>query len=97
MAITKQEKMFHLIEERIKLGCTIKHICKKYNISPLCYGYWQQKYKKFHNSVSEFISVQLPESKIHSSCIKIVYPNNVSVEIENCDNIQLVKQLINIC
>jgi len=97
MTKTKQEKLFDLIEERMRMGCTIVHICKKHNISPFIFGYWQRKYNNNHKAVSEFIPVNFPESKATGKCLKIVYPNSVTIEIENCDNFQLVKQLINLC
>jgi len=97
MESNRQEKMFAIVEERIRTNSPITELCKKHTITKDSFGYWNEKYKRLHTiSKSDFIPVKIAIPLPIKSGIKIIYPNQVEIIIEHLQDMNLVKQLINL-
>jgi len=101
MVSDKQQKMFGIIKEWKNNDLTISELCKKHNITKDSFSYWNKKYNKIQNNKSvsnkvEFIPLKILQPQIAKNLLTIVFPNQVSVIIENSEDINLVKKLINL-
>ena len=95
--MNRQEKMFALVEEKMQTNSTITEICKSHNISKDSFVYWHRKYKRLHSaSTSDFIPVKISKPTPLKSGLKIVYPNHVEIHIDHPEDINLVKELLNL-
>lgn len=95
---SRQDQMFSIVEQYLKGGQIIKDICQQYNITRQSFYYWFKKYKELHpgnSSENKFIPVKIiTPSERKSPCITIVYPNKVSITIQENSDVQFIKSLV---
>ncbi len=99
MKNSEQEKMYCIIEEWQKDKISKAEICRRYNISRSRFFYWLYKYQKKdekNGKQEKFIPIEVIKPIGTIPQIKIVYPNQVTVIIDNNHDLNFIKQLINI-
>lgn len=88
--MSKQEKMFQLIEEYRNSGFTIKAFCEDRDIKAATFNYWIKK-KKEASSAGGFVTInpQVPSN----ADLELIYPNGVRLRT-GANNLDLVKRLL---
>jgi transposase-like protein len=92
----QQDKMYGIIQEWQTQKLTKAEICQRHNISKSQFFYWLCKFRKTHNREEKFIPLEITAPVNLAQTIRILYPNQVTVIIENAGDVSMIKQLINI-
>ena len=96
MKLSVQNKMFGIIQEWQTEKLSRAEICRKHNISKSQFFYWLYKYQKTKTPEEKFVPIEIIKPEKTLSQIRILYPNQVTVIVENICDLNLIKQLINL-
>src|SRR5690606_2431076 len=91
--MTKQEKMYALIEAYRQSGRSAKMFCAEQGISLSTFQYWIQKQKK--EQLSGFIPVKAGMQPSGTHPVELVYPNGIRLCLSSF-NPQQISQLLNL-
>jgi len=98
-----QDRMFNIVEEYLQKNISVTEIIKKHQITRQSFTYWREYYLKHQGhkpTEGSFIKFQVDSEKeevrTQSTMIKIIYPNMVTLVLENTKDLFLIKQLINL-
>lgn len=89
--MTKQEKMYKLIEKQQSSGQTAKAFCERHQIKLGTFNYWLRK--KRQSTQPTFVAVDV-ESRLQGKA-ELIYPNGVRLRLDYF-NLQQIHQLINL-
>lgn len=88
--MSKQEKMFQLIDEYRNSGSTIKSFCEDRDIKVGTFNYWIKK-KMESFSTGGFVKIHAPVPS--TADLELVYPSGVRLRTNSTD-LGLVKRLL---
>lgn len=81
--MSKQEKMFALVDEYGQSGLSAKVFCEQNNIAVPKFNYWARKKRQDHNG-SGFIKVTA-DKKFKQIPVELIYPNGVRLQLATTD------------
>lgn len=81
--MSRQEKMFALVDEYGQSGLSAKVFCEQNNIGISKFNYWARKKRQKHNG-SGFIKVAA-DKKFENLPVELIYPNGVRLQVATSD------------
>lgn len=81
--MSRQEKMFALVDEYGQSGLSAKVFCEQNNIGISKFNYWARKKRQIHNG-SGFIRVAA-DKKLEDLPVELIYPNGVRLQVATSD------------
>jgi len=92
----QREKMFDIIQEWQTQKLSRAEVCRKHNISKSQFFYWLYKFQNTKNPEEKFIPVEITKTENSSARVRILYPNRVTVIVEDAGDLNFIKKLINL-
>lgn len=89
--MSKQLKMYGLVEEFLASGMSLRRFCKGRDIKPATLGYWVKK-KKARFSEGGFVEIT-NNAVSFDTTMELVYPNGVRLRTSSVD-LRFVKKLL---
>ena len=81
--MSKQERMFALVDEYSQSGLSANVFCEQNNIAVPKFNYWARKKRQNHNG-SGFIKVAT-DKKFKQVPVELIYPNGVRLQLATAD------------
>ena len=81
--MSKQEKMFALVDEYGQSGLSAKVFCEQNNIGLPKFNYWARK-KRLEDNGSGFIKITA-DKKFENPLVELIYPNGVRLQLATSD------------
>jgi len=91
--MTKQERMYRLIERQQASGLTVKAFCEQEQIKLHTFHYWLRK--KRQTTSAAFIPIDTGREASHIDQVELIYPNQVRIRLKHFD-LKQIQQLIDL-
>jgi len=91
--MTKQERMYRLIDQQQAGGQTVKAFCEQEQIKLHTFHYWLRK--KRQATSSAFIPIDTTADVSHEHQLELIYPNQIRIRLKHFD-LEQIRQLIHL-